>query len=221
VAEGDVVTDAPLILWGRCRSGQRWFWAARDFDGPREHGWADTQERAVNAAGEAVERLAGGRVVTVLVRHGIASQALRDVNAAKRRARPADGTATDVVEYLYGVMHGHEGNDFTESVVTFRVTKRTARRVYYIRREGRGDDPQIGFVDRQQLEEIGEVLNRSAGWWAPDFRLYAAPPDLEPRQPDVPDLAQLKAAMAAAHPDRGGTDAEFIAARERYERART
>ena len=27
--------------------------------------------------------------------------------------------------------------------------------------------------------------------------------------------------MAAAHPDRGGTDAEFIAARNRYENART
>jgi len=60
------MTDAPLILWGRCRSGRRWFWAARDFDGPREHGWADSEELAVSAAEAAVERLAGGRAATVL-----------------------------------------------------------------------------------------------------------------------------------------------------------
>jgi len=58
------VSDTPLIMWGRCRSGRRWFWAVPDFDGPREHGWADTEERAVNAAEAAVERLAGGRVTT-------------------------------------------------------------------------------------------------------------------------------------------------------------
>jgi hypothetical protein len=34
-----------------------------------------------------------------------------------------------------------------------------------------------------------------------------------------PELRRLRLAMADAHPDRGGTDEEFIAARERYERA--
>ncbi|MFJ5090000.1 hypothetical protein [Streptomyces sp. NPDC088674] len=34
------------------------------------------------------------------------------------------------------------------------------------------------------------------------------------------EVRRLRAAMAAAHPDRGGTDAEFIAARSRYENAR-
>jgi hypothetical protein len=34
------------------------------------------------------------------------------------------------------------------------------------------------------------------------------------------DLRQLKAEMAAAHPDRGGSSAAFIAAREKYQAAR-
>ena len=35
-----------------------------------------------------------------------------------------------------------------------------------------------------------------------------------------PGLGQLKATMLAAHPDKGGSDGEFIAARRTYERAR-
>ncbi|MBH0245845.1 hypothetical protein I3W98_28000, partial [Streptomyces cavourensis] len=50
--------------------------------------------------------------------------------------------------------------------------------------------------------------------------LHLNPPEI-PSQPKPPSLAELKAAMAAAHPDRGGTDEAFIAARVRYERART
>jgi hypothetical protein len=36
----------------------------------------------------------------------------------------------------------------------------------------------------------------------------------------VPDLRKLKAAMATAHPDRGGSSAAFIEARSRYVAAR-
>jgi hypothetical protein len=35
----------------------------------------------------------------------------------------------------------------------------------------------------------------------------------------TPDIRGLRKAMAAVHPDRGGTAEAFIAARERYERA--
>ena len=38
------------------------------------------------------------------------------------------------------------------------------------------------------------------------------------REPE-PELKQLRREMADAHPDRGGTNEEFMAARERYERA--
>lgn len=40
------------------------------------------------------------------------------------------------------------------------------------------------------------------------------------RRPTPPSLPELRAAMADAHPDRGGSDEAFIAARQRYERAR-
>jgi hypothetical protein len=66
------------ILFGRCRSGRRWFWfavrcvAARGaaphcdspvchYGGPHEHGKADTEEAALTAARAAVERLADCR----------------------------------------------------------------------------------------------------------------------------------------------------------------
>ena len=38
--------------------------------------------------------------------------------------------------------------------------------------------------------------------------------------PAAADIAKLKAAMAAAHPDRGGSEAAFIKARNRYVEAR-
>ena len=49
--------------------------------------------------------------------------------------------------------------------------------------------------------------------------LYAAPPELQPQQVE-PDLAGLKATMAAAHPDHGGTNEAFIAARRQFVAAR-
>ncbi|NML55142.1 hypothetical protein HHL19_35560 [Streptomyces sp. R302] len=122
------------------------------------------------------------------------------------------------IEYLYGIEAGHEfGNDWIPTrVIRFRITKKTPRRVYYLPREfGR---LQERFVDRAVLERDGEVWRKSAGWWEPDIRVYLNEPVLETAA--APDLGALKAAMAAAHPDRGGTDEEFIAARRRYEQAR-
>lgn len=125
------------------------------------------------------------------------------------------------VEFLYGIEAGHwEGNDdvwVPHRVVSFRITKKTPKRIYYVARDW--GQPEIRFVDRQRLEADGEIWRRSAQWWEPDIRLYLNPPVIE--QAVKPDLAELKAAMAAAHPDRGGSDTEFIAARQRYERART
>jgi hypothetical protein len=216
------MADDPLILWGRCRSGCRWFWAAYEFDGDRAHGWADIEEQAIADARTAVERLTAGRVATVCVRHGVASQRLREVNAEKRKTLATEASGAAPVEYLYAVVAEHyNGNDdwVEAAAVQFRITRRTAKRIYYVRRE-RGDDVQIGYVDRQALERDGEVYSRGAGgWWAPDYHLYAAPPVLEPARPETPDVRELKAAMRAAHPDTGGTNEAFIEAREQYERA--
>jgi hypothetical protein len=125
------------------------------------------------------------------------------------------------VEYLYGI-------DSTVSddaryyqaprVVQFRITKKTAKRIYYVASAEWEPRPRVGFVDRQRIEADGEIYLRNRHWSAPDFHLHLSPPESE--HSTKPDLATLRAEMAAAHPDRGGTDDEFIAARERYERAR-
>lgn len=124
-------------------------------------------------------------------------------------------------EYLYGIDSSvSDDARFYEPprVVRFRITKKTPRRIYYVASADWEPRPRIGFVDRQRIEADGEVYLRNRHWSAPDFHLYLAEPELA--DPQKPDLAALKDAMAAAHPDRGGTDAEFIAARARYERAR-
>lgn len=201
-----------LILWGRCSSGRRWFWAATDLDGPAEHGWANDEDQATTDAQEAIGRLAGGQEVTCHTSHGHARHRLREINAERRAQRPSPDTAHAApVEYLYGIAAGFD--DVPDRVVAFQVTRKTAARVYYLRNER---DGTVGFVDRAALERDGEVVTASAGWWAPHYRLYAAPPVLEQQRPEAPDLVALKAAMRDSHPDRGGSDEEFIAARKAY-----
>ncbi|MFF1650176.1 hypothetical protein [Streptomyces sp. NPDC058240] len=129
--------------------------------------------------------------------------------------------AIETVEFLYAVDSSvADDSRFYEPprVVRFRITRKTPKRIYYVRRED-GLTTSTGFVDRQRIEADGEIYSRTRGWWAPDFHLYLSPPELE--QATKPDLASLRAAMAAAHPDRGGTEAGFITARQRYEDART
>lgn len=126
-----------------------------------------------------------------------------------------------LMEYLYAIQAEHyQGDDnrfyVPQQVITFRITRKTPKRIYYVRSERRGD---IGYIDRQQIEADGEIWRKSAGWWERDARLYLQPPVLEAYAP-APDLAELKAAMRAAHPDMGGTHEAFLEAHERYERAR-
>lgn len=210
-----------LMLRGRCRSGRRWFWSVVEVDGERVHGWEDTEDGALSAAEAATAALAGGDAVKVLTRQGTASQELRRINTEKRKTQQGEGSGAAAVEYLYGLVGGgFDGSDewVGPRVVQFRITKRTARRVYYVRREGRSGDPEVGFVDRQVLESAGEVVRGGGGWWSNDYRLYAQPPVIE-AAPKPASVAELKAAMHAAHPDRGGSHEDFIAARARYERA--
>src|SRR5688500_18326251 len=122
-------------------------------------------------------------------------------------------------EYVYGIDSSVSDDDrFYQDphVVQFRITKKTPKRIYYIPENwGR---PVQRFVDRVALERAGQVRRRSAGWWEPDATVYLKPPELQ--QHAKPDLAALRAEMAAAHPDRGGSNEAFIAARQRYEQAR-
>lgn len=119
------------------------------------------------------------------------------------------------VEFLYGIdstVHDDSRFYVPPHAVKFPVVRKTPRRVYY-KINGR-----TRYVNRQVLEADGKVFRRSGGWWESDLTVYAAEPVIQ--QPQRPDLAKLKATMVAAHPDRGGTQAEFIAARARYEQAR-
>lgn len=128
-------------------------------------------------------------------------------------------TAPVPVEFLYGIQSGrYDGNDDWQPahVIAFPVIRKTPKRIYYDAREW-GTRAHVRFVDRQRLEADGEVTRKSGQWYDPDLTLYLRAPQVWP--PVNRDLAALKAEMAAAHPDRGGSDAEFIAARQRYETA--
>jgi hypothetical protein len=200
-------------------------------------GWADTEEQAVDAAIVAVRdiRHRGGKPVIAFFRQGDAAHKLKQLNDAKRAARPAPDTSdAHVVEYLYGSWW--DGEDGKSLPYRFRITKKTAKRIFYSRSGEQIDDfgePQwvrdrdneIGYVNRQKLEADGEVDNRGVHWCQPDSHLYISLQRLladirrHEREPG-PDLKTLKAEMAAAHPDRGGSNAAFIAARARYVAAR-
>lgn len=217
-----IYDNAPLIIWGRCRSGTRWFWTACEYRGEQAHGWADSEAAAIDQARAEANRLAAGRPnAHIYKQYGRAAATLKAINAEKRKARPPkDGEDTAPVEYLYSHTSGYDAyEDWQEKIHRFRITKRTPKRVYYVRREDDGA-PVIGFVDRQELEAKGEVYNRGVHWCMPDHRLYLEPPEIHQDRPQKPDLKALKAAMAEAHPDAGGTDAAFIAARKRYVAAR-
>ncbi|MEU2450074.1 WhiB family transcriptional regulator [Streptomyces sp. NPDC012765] len=156
----------------------------------------------------------------------LADRPLRDALAAAATP-PAPPAVPAPVEYLYGVEPPHwEGNDdvwVPARVVRFRITRKTSRRIWYVRSE-RPDAPRIGSVNRVQLEAEGQVYRASGtGWWEPDKCLYLAPPVVAPDssvRPPARSVAELRQAMAAAHPDRGGTDEEFMAARAAYQEAR-
>lgn len=116
-------------------------------------------------------------------------------------------------EYLYELWDANwdDGPCGNYQILRHQITRKTARRIYFTYSTG-GHRP--GYVDRQKIEADGEIYH---GYTL--RRLHLAPPEI-PHQPKPPSLPELRKAMAAAHPDRGGTDAEFIAARQRYERAR-
>ena len=116
-------------------------------------------------------------------------------------------------EYLYELWDANwdDGPLGNYQVLAHPVTKKTPKRIYFMYSTG---GHRTGFVDRQKIEAEGEVYH---GYTL--RRLHLAPPEI-PHQPKRASLAELKQAMADAHPDRGGTDEAFIAARQRYEQAR-
>ncbi|WP_327162075.1 hypothetical protein [Streptomyces zaomyceticus] len=115
------------------------------------------------------------------------------------------------IEFLYELWDANwdDGPLGNYQILQHPITKKTPKRIYFALSHGRA-----GFVDRQSIEANGEVWHRPLG-----RRLYLTPPEI-PHRPKATSLPELRKAMADAHPDRGGTDAAFIAARTRYEDAR-
>lgn len=117
-----------------------------------------------------------------------------------------------VTEYLYELWDANwdDGPLGNYKILRHEIMKKTAKRIYFTFSIG----CQSGFVDRERIEADGEIYHgRSMR------RLHLAPPEI-PHRPKPPSLPELRQAMADAHPDRGGSDEAFIAARARYERAR-
>ncbi|MFD7763606.1 hypothetical protein [Streptomyces microflavus] len=113
-------------------------------------------------------------------------------------------------EYLYELWDANwdDGPLGNYKVLRHEITKKTARRIYFVMRG------HPGFVDRQRIEAAGEIFYRPVA-----RTLYLTEPEV-PGQPTQPSLPELKQAMAKAHPDRGGTHEAFVAARARFERAK-
>jgi hypothetical protein len=124
---------------------------------------------------------------------------------------------------------------FGNCIARHRIVKRTAKRVVYLRvgelidYSGEPLHPNLvpngktRFVDRQILEDHGYARPANSGLrlFLSFDRCLAASRQREatygsPRGGPAPDLAALKAAMIAAHPDKGGTSAAFIEAQRRY-----
>ncbi|MEU5496128.1 hypothetical protein [Streptomyces griseofuscus] len=114
-------------------------------------------------------------------------------------------------EYLYELWDANwdDGPLGNYRVLRHEITRKTPKRIYFTRG---GSRP--AFVDRQRIEADGKIFYRPIA-----RTLYLAPPEI-PHQPKPPSLPELRKAMADAHPDRGGNNEAFIAARRRYEAAR-
>lgn len=119
-------------------------------------------------------------------------------------------TTPAAIEYLYELWDANwdDGPLGNYQVLAHPITKKTAKRIYFTLTNGRS-----GYVDRQKIEADGEIYH---GYTL--RRLHLTEPEI-PHRPKPPSLPELRKAMAAAHPDRGGSDEAFIAARKRYEAA--
>lgn len=129
------------------------------------------------------------------------------------------------IEYLYGTYTAEDGDGYVKTrVIPFRIVKKTAERVFYVRDWIHGETERLGSVNRQQLEAAGEVYNHTRGYWSPDFLLHVEIPVIDSGRLDPAalkaELVRLRTEMAALHPDRGGLNADFIAAHKRYATAR-
>ena len=153
------------------------------------------------------------------------------------RAARAASLAETADDYLFSI--AHDGR-----VVEHRITKWSAKRVYYVHERIRYRDPSVveyltspdrrispswverdgdsviwvivGYANRAALERDGETATLT-GYPYPQHVVFDTREAAEAIAHG--DIKQLRRQMASVHPDRGGTAEQFIAARKRYERA--
>lgn len=231
--------NPPVIVWGRCPGGAgRWFWAAHIVGGEDRYGWAPNRNDAARKANRAAVLLAAGAYASIRISDAVAETKLAAATAAKHAKAKAENkqqaaAAGDVVN-LFAIEFGfydHGVRQWVHSkIVRLPVVKTTPRRIYFLRSSEPGEFER-GYVDRQAFEAKGWVYSSRFN------KIYATPPKLPGDKPFIPppfhpeyghpraavsveELKRLKAIMRAAHPDIGGSDAEFIKARAEYENAR-
>jgi hypothetical protein len=209
--------------YGRCKTGQRFLWCVNgwqwgdDSDDRRKetYGYADSEDEALAAGMAAILKFTKGSRTIAHVRHNIASRKLRELATAKRAARPPKtGTRKSTeVEYLYTDWRSLYDQDGWLEPLELPIIKKTKKLIFF--KNPHGD--YNCTVDRARMEAAG-----TNGAWA---RLYSYRERIYLQRPPHPyesereqyiDIKGLKAAMAAAHPDKGGSSAAFIAARKRY-----
>ena len=215
-----------LVHFGRCRSGQRWFWLASTYDetGRKAVGFAASEDEVTEAAMAAVRSFSDGKPILARVHQGWASLELKEINRAKRLAKPPPKTrGAHNVEYIWSWSR------------RYRVIKRTAKRIYYWSTGERLDEhfepyDDGNYTDRRYTEAVG-ILDRQrfesgkdkfySRYYFPSREALLAEHNRYRFKPASPaDLAALKEEMANVHPDRGGSSAAFIEARARYVAAR-
>lgn len=217
--------DRRLIIGGRCPSGSRWFWVLIDDPHGKcirlAHGRVDTEFAVVEAIAGHLRSMPGNLVIHLAAAY--ASQELKELNADARAARiaakpPSDDTSAAPIEYLHALERSTSDAGWIPDKwvrYEFRITRKTAKRIYYTRPLDRGE----GFVDRVAIERDGNVRNRGRHWCEPDYHLHLEPPPIptwERYQPDISELRQAVKDAAQAvkdtHPDRGGVGGEAFEA---------
>ncbi len=109
-----------------------------------------------------------------------------------------------------GDPYGRSPDHRCHSVIPYRITKVTEKRIYF-----RDHYSRSYFIARAAFDDEGHAFHRGLR-----ERLHLTPPEIPGSNWTARTLSVLRREMADAHPDRGGDRDTFMAARRRYVAAR-
>jgi hypothetical protein len=174
-SEDWAAAEPDYIAFGRCRSGKRWFWyasaCASGHDRPHcddpacspgltghDYGWEDTEQAALDAMRAAATRLEGKPHGGGIGRPTWAAEILKQINAARRRARPPRRETAEAapVEYLYEPWSWYDDYGEThEGINEIPIVKKTAKRIYYDNTDSWdrvAGTVTLGYISREDYE---------------------------------------------------------------------